>query len=81
MNSKLRTSWSQEVAQHAASGQSEAEWCQVHEIKLSTFIYWRRRLSWSSTPSPAIGFAEIQVKPGPPGSLSVRANLLHSAIN
>lgn len=62
MNSKQRASWSQAVAQHAASGQSEAEWCQVQEIKLSTFIYWRRRLSWSSTPSPATGFAEIQVK-------------------
>jgi len=43
----LAAEWRERLAEHAASGLSVHEWCELHNIPEHRYYYWRTRLSAS----------------------------------
>jgi hypothetical protein len=53
-----RRFWSEHLLGWQASGQSQREYCLQHELQLSGFTYWRRRLR---NPDPVPGFVPVRL--------------------
>jgi hypothetical protein len=54
--------WRRHIEAHAASGLSAADYCARHDLGLSTFYLWRRKLSAVPAASKATAtFAELVV--------------------
>lgn len=43
--------WQAHIAAWSDSGQTQAAYCQAHDLNLHTFKYWRKRLSASRQPA------------------------------
>lgn len=41
--------WAERIKDFQGSGLSRKEWCQMHEVALSTFSYWNRKLQSGDT--------------------------------
>jgi transposase-like protein len=57
-----REFWAKHLSDSHASGLSYAGYCRRHDLKESTFSYWRRRLS-AAQPGRS-GFVELKVTAG-----------------
>lgn len=42
----LTTYWQQQIDQWKTSGQSQAKFCQTHDLLYHRFVYWRRKFDW-----------------------------------
>jgi len=47
------------LGKHSLSGQSVAEFCAKHELKIPTFYAWRKKYASRPTPSAEEGFCQI----------------------
>ena len=62
--------WRRRMDKWARSGLSQGIFCQRHELALSTFVYWRKKLRDHAGPktkrcqSPGTGFIPVHVKEG-----------------
>lgn len=61
---RTRAQWEQIVEQQAASGLSQAAFCERAQISPASFAHWRARLRSERTPAP---FVEWRLEP-PQGS-------------
>jgi len=73
-----RDLWSKQINAWAASGTTQAAWCAEHGLSVSSFIYWRRKLSETTaaastlpatlpihiTPAPPVATADIRLPSG-----------------
>jgi hypothetical protein len=57
-SAEKRRIWTEHLLGWQASGQSQREYCRVHELGLCSFAYWRRRLR---NPEPVPGFVPIRL--------------------
>lgn len=48
---RSRAEWEQLIADQSVSGQSQAEFCRQAGVSLSTFTYWKRKLSDGARPA------------------------------
>ncbi len=61
--------WRRHIAGCLESGLNYAEYARRHELKGSTFTYWRKRLSRSSPDNPA--FVELKVSDSKPNDIEI----------
>ena len=61
---RSREAWRQSIEDWCSSGLSQVEFCKRHNLALSTFRWWRRRLS-EEAHDETCGFVELHVAPEP----------------
>jgi len=64
--------WSDLIEAQFQSGQSIKLFCEVHQLKVGTFYYWRSRLSDSAQSEQGSGFIAIEPKGLSTASLILR---------
>ena len=70
--------WRECMAQHRASGQTIAAYCQEHRLCKSTFSYWRHRLGEVRAAAKPAGFIEVgSVKAAGPVTLTEAQRMAH----
>ncbi len=60
--------WGQRVEACRSSGQRVSEWCAEHDIPVSTYYSWQRKVFQAVTAENEVWFAEIPVRPANGGT-------------
>ena len=63
VNSKT-SYWQTHITRWQQSGFSQAQYCRIHELALSTFTYWKRKLARPDDPTPQ--FYPLMIQDHPP---------------
>ncbi len=64
-----REFWEKHLRDYNKSGLSYAEYCRRHDLKGSTFSYWRKKLSASPQGQPA--FVELKIAASNPSGIDI----------
>jgi hypothetical protein len=63
----LAAYWQPQIDQWKTSGQSQAKFCQAHDLPYPRFLYWRRKLEGDTracrTTQDSGGFATVDYRP------------------
>jgi transposase-like protein len=70
------TKWRRLIAEQDASGQSIAAFCREHDVPVSQFFAWKRRLRQASAP-PFLAVQLVEAAPEPPAA---RAHAIEVAL-
>jgi transposase-like protein len=77
-----RQLWKARVDAYKASGQSSAEWCEVHQINRRQLWYWLRKFKDTTQhPAPSPQWVSVEVATEPPTTeSSLRVNVGSASI-
>jgi hypothetical protein len=78
---QAQTRWSQHIAAWEASGLTQADFCQHHQLVYGTFVYWRHHLKKtkaSNRPPDVASFLPVSLSPAKSEPLMLRINDRHS---
>ena len=73
--------WSDRIAAWKASGLSQRQYCDQHQLTYSTFVYWRgrlKRLNGDNLASGKVSFLPVALKQADQATLTLRINDRHS---